>query len=342
MDILTQGLLGGVLAQTVATKKETKIATLVGVFAGLIADADIFIASSSDPLLNIEFHRHFTHSLFFIPFGAAIAMAILWPFLNKKLSNTRLYLYSLLGYSMSGFLDACTSYGTHLLWPLSDERIAFNIISIIDPIFTLILLITLVYSLRLSRKQVAQIGLVFSFSYMLIGVVQHQRAQGLADELVKSRGHETSQHVVKPTMANNLLWRSVYISGDRIYVDAIRLGLFSKNKIYVGDSANKFKIESYLESNETSSVLFQDIQRFSKFSDDFIALDKTQNNVLGDMRYSMLPITVKPLWGIVIDKNKLHEHADYQFFRDNSANIRSAFLGLLLGKNIEKIKSYEL
>lgn len=336
MDILTQGLLGGVLAQTVASKKETKLATLVGVIAGLIADADIFIYSSSDPLLNIEFHRHFTHSIFFIPFGAAIAMAILWPFLHKKLSNTRLYLYSLLGYSLSGFLDACTSYGTHLLWPLSDERIAFNIISIIDPVFTLILFATLLYSLRVNRKHIAQIGLAASFAYMSLGVVQHQRAQNVADELVKSRGHEASQHVVKPTVANNLLWRSIYIANNRIYVDAIRLGVFSENKVFTGESAEKFNVNKYLSKTELTSVLYKDIQRFSKFSNGYVAIDKTQPNVIGDLRYSMLPISAKPLWGIVIDKSKLQEHADYQFFRDNSPHIRKAFLNMLFAnKNDE-------
>lgn len=334
MDILTQGLLGGVLAQTVANKKETKLATLVGILAGLIADADIFIASSSDPLLNIEFHRHFTHSLFFIPFGAAIAMAILWPFLHKKLSNTRLYLYSLLGYSLSGFLDACTSYGTHLLWPLSNERIAFNIISIIDPIFTFILLATLVYSLRVKRKKIAQIGLFLSFSYMFLGFIQHQRAQSVADELVKSRGHKISQHVVKPTVANNLLWRSVYIANNRIYVDAIRLGVFSENKVFIGESAEIFNVNKYLSKTELTSVLFKDIQRFTKFSNGYVAIDKTQPNVIGDLRYSMLPISAKPLWGIVIDKDKLHEHADYQFFRDNSPHIRKKFLNMLFAKQI--------
>lgn len=77
MDLLTQGLLGGVLAQSVARKEEKKLATLVGIAAGLLADADVLISSSSDPLLNIEYHRHFTHSLLFIPFGAAIALALL-------------------------------------------------------------------------------------------------------------------------------------------------------------------------------------------------------------------------------------------------------------------------
>lgn len=333
MDILTQGLLGGVLAQTVADKKETKLATIVGVLSGLLADTDIFIYSSSDPLLNIEFHRHFTHSLFFIPFGALIAMAILWPFLHKKLSNRRLYLYSLLGYSMSGFLDACTSYGTHLLWPLSDERIAFNVISIIDPVFTLILLVALVYSLTTKAKHIAQVGLVISFSYMLLGVVQHHRAQSIADELAKSRGHETTQHVVKPTLANNLLWRSVYIADNRIYVDAIRLGLFSEDKVYIGDSTEKFNAIDHLSKQELSSVLQEDINRFTKFSNGYVAIDKTQPNVIGDLRYSMLPISIKPLWGIVINKNKLDEHAEYKFFRDNSPHIREQFITMLFASD---------
>ncbi|MCW8899835.1 MAG: metal-dependent hydrolase [Gammaproteobacteria bacterium] len=333
MDILTQGLLGGVLAQSVATKKETKLATAVGVFAGLIADADIFIYSSSDPLLNIEFHRHFTHSLFFIPFGALIAMAILWPFLHKKLSNRRLYLYSFLGYSMSGFLDACTSYGTHLLWPLYDERIAFNIISIIDPVFTLTLFVALVYSLTTKAKHIAQVGLVISFSYMLLGVVQHHRAQSVADELAKSRGHIAIQHVVKPTMANNLLWRSVYITDSHIYVDAIRLGLFSKDKIYSGDSAEKFIVTEHLSAQELKSVLNEDIKRFTRFSSGYVAIDKTQPDVIGDLRYSMLPTSVKPLWGIVINKEKLDEHAEYKFFRDNSPHIREQFINMLLARD---------
>ena len=329
MDILTQGLLGGILAQTVAKKEETKLATIVGVFAGLIADADIFIYSSSDPLLNIEFHRHFTHSLFFIPIGAAIAMALLWPFLRKHLSTGRLYLYSLLGYSMSGVIDACTSYGTHLLWPFSDERIAFNIISIIDPVFTLILVITLVYSLRAQHKRIAHIGLILAVGYMLMGFIQLHRAQNMATELAMSRGHQMEKYMVKPTLANNVLWRSVYLFENRFYVDAIRLGVFSENKIFEGESAEKFNLASNFPNLNPSSVLFKDIQRFTSFSDGYVAFDNTQKNVLGDLRYSMLPVSVKPLWGIIINKDKPESHADYQFFRDTGSQVRKTFVNML-------------
>lgn len=67
MDLFTQGLLGATMAQTGAQKTEIRLATGIGFIAGLAADADILIQSEQDPLLNLEFHRHFTHSLFLYP-----------------------------------------------------------------------------------------------------------------------------------------------------------------------------------------------------------------------------------------------------------------------------------
>lgn len=69
MDLLTQGLLGAALAQAGSKQQETRVATGVGFFAGLIADADILIQSDQDPLLTVEFHRHFTHSIFLFHSG---------------------------------------------------------------------------------------------------------------------------------------------------------------------------------------------------------------------------------------------------------------------------------
>jgi inner membrane protein len=73
LDLLTQGLLGGTLALSLASKKEVRQAAVIGFVAGLLADADILIKASNDPLLNVELHRHFTHALIFIPIGALIA-----------------------------------------------------------------------------------------------------------------------------------------------------------------------------------------------------------------------------------------------------------------------------
>ncbi|MDH5649247.1 MAG: metal-dependent hydrolase, partial [Gammaproteobacteria bacterium] len=90
MDIITQGTLGCVLAQSAARPGEIRQASIIGALSGLLADADVLIRSSEDPLLTIEFHRHFTHSVFFIPFGALIAALIIWPFVKRHMDFKRL------------------------------------------------------------------------------------------------------------------------------------------------------------------------------------------------------------------------------------------------------------
>ena len=332
MDIVTQGLLGGVLAQSFARKDEKKLASVVGVIAGLLADLDFLIYSSNDPLLNIEYHRHFSHSLLFIPIGAAIAALLFWPFIRRRLPIPRLYLFSLAGYSMSGILDACTSYGTHLFWPFSDDRISWNIISIIDPVFTLILLVTFILGLRLQRRHITYVGLMLSLSYLSLGFMQQQRAQVLAEKQILVRGHTATKVVLKPTLGNLLLWRALYVHNQRIYVDAIRVALFKDDQVFAGESIAQFKLQKHLPDLDISSVLYKDIQRFITFSDDLVAIDNQQKNILGDIRYSMLPTSTKPLWGIVIDKDHPQHHADYQFFRDNSEKIRDIFINMLLGR----------
>ncbi|MFT5350369.1 MAG: inner membrane protein [Planctomycetota bacterium] len=333
MDLLTQGLLGGVLAQSVADRDEKKLATLAGIAAGLLADADILIRSSSDPLLNVEYHRHFSHSLLFIPLGAALAAMLLWPFLRRRISTRKLYVFCLAGYSLSGLLDACTSYGTQLFWPFSDERVAFNIISIIDPIFTLSLLAALLSGLWFKHRVIAFAGISFALSYLLFGYSQLQEAKSIAAELISSRGHVSQQQLVKPTLGNLLLWRSVYIFDERIYVDAVRVGIFKEDKIYEGESLKLFSLETDLRGLDMESTLYKDIERFTRFSDGFVAFDPAQAHVIGDIRYSMLPMSGKPLWGIVIDPFHVQQHADYRFFRDGSRETRSMFIDLVLGRD---------
>ncbi|MCY4523261.1 MAG: metal-dependent hydrolase, partial [Halobacteriovoraceae bacterium] len=85
MDPLSQGVVGAAFSQSMAKKEEAKLAFAVGFGAGLLADIDVLIRSSADPLLKIEYHRHFTHSLVFIPLGGLLAASILWPFIKNKI-----------------------------------------------------------------------------------------------------------------------------------------------------------------------------------------------------------------------------------------------------------------
>ncbi|NAW94554.1 metal-dependent hydrolase, partial [Vibrio sp. V42_P2S4T144] len=124
MDPLTQGLLGAALPLAVSNKRNLAVVGVLGVVSGMAPDLDVLIRSSTDPLLYLEYHRQFTHSLLFIPFGSFICALLLYPLFAKKrgLSFRQSWFYCALGYSTHALLDACTSYGTQLLWPISNTR----------------------------------------------------------------------------------------------------------------------------------------------------------------------------------------------------------------------------
>ena len=333
MDLLTQGLLGGALALSVSPKSESRNAALVGFAAALLADADVLISVSDDPLLNLELHRHFTHSLIFIPVGALIATLLLWPLLRKRIELKKIYGYALLGYGTSGLLDACTSYGTHLFWPFSETRIAWSIIAIVDPVFSLLLLISLIIGYKYYKPLAPGVGLTLAGSYLMLGLWQHQGALQSAFELAERRNHDVQRIIVKPTLANLVLWRSVYQSNDRFYVDAIRVGLFS-NRIYAGETIEKFKFQRDLPHIDQASTLSNDVLRFSKLADGYVVPDPSRDKVLIDVRYSMLPNGVYPMWGIDLNTASVSEHAQFKVYRDRPENARDLFLAMLLGRNV--------
>ena len=66
MDPISQGTLGGALAQTIANRNNFAKITFIGCLAGMAPDLDVLIQSNEDPILFLEFHRQFTHSLIFV------------------------------------------------------------------------------------------------------------------------------------------------------------------------------------------------------------------------------------------------------------------------------------
>ena len=333
LDLLTQGIVGGAVALSVANKTSAHHAVAIGFAAGLLADTDILIHSDTDPLLNIELHRHFTHALIFIPVGALIATLLIWPILRHRLRFGQIYLYAVAGYATSGLLDACTSYGTHLLWPFSDTRVAWSIISIVDPVFTLLLIAAIVSGWRQRSPAPARIGLLCASIYLLLGWWQHQAALDTAQALAAQRGHTPTRLLVKPTLANLLLWRSVYQHEDRYYVDAIRVG-FGSQRVYPGSSIARFSLQREFPELPADSVLARDIARFHRLSDGYIARDTSRAAVLTDIRYSMLPTSLTPMWGIDLHQAAPQQSARFINFRDRPDHLRTQFMAMLLGRDL--------
>jgi inner membrane protein len=332
MDIVTQAVLGASVAQSVSRKEHARLATFIGLVSGVIADADVFIQSSVDPLLALEFHRHFTHSIFFIPVAALVAFCLLWPFLRKKLPSRFLYLYCFCGYLLSGFIDACTSYGTYLLWPVSNARISWNIISIVDPAFTLLLLLGVVVGFRTSNTTYSRLGIGFAGCYLLLGVLQLNRAEESIYELAEQRGHVVEKAVIKPTIGNNLLWRSVYLSKGKFYVDVVRVGL--SKRVYQGNSIAKFSMIRTLPNIDADSILAHDIRRFEHFSEGYVSQHPGKPEILGDVRYALNPLSVTPLWGIELNPANEDQHVKYDAYRSVSTETRRQFVYMLLNREI--------
>ena len=328
MDPISQGTVGAAFAQSAANKNNIAKISIVGFLAGLAPDLDVLIQSSTDPVLFLEYHRQFTHSLIFIPFGALIVSTLIFPLVIKSLSFKTTYVASFLGYATHGLLDACTSYGTLLFWPFSNERITWNNISIVDPLLTIPALIFLAVAIKTSRRRFSFLAVGWIVSYLALGLVQYERALSSGIKLAQSRGHSAERMTLKPSFGNLILWKSIYQYEDSFYVDAIRAG---RTLTWCpGETIKIFNYQYHLPDLEKNSQQMKDIERFRWFSQDYLGFDDDKNLVT-DVRYSMVPNQIASMWGLVIDEQQgTNEHASWWTSRDLDDESLTLFKEMLL------------
>ena len=299
MDPLSQATLGAAAAQSLIKKSDLARIALIGALAGMAPDLDVLIQSSTDPLLQLEYHRQFTHSLIFIPVGALLCAIAFWPFMRRLMSFRAIWLTALAGYATHALLDACTTYGTLLLWPFSDARIAWNTISVIDPVFTLPLLGFVIAAGVKKSQFIGRLGMAWVAFYLSIGVIQEERAIAAGEALAADRGHAPDVVSAKPSFGNLLLWKTVYEYDDHFWVDAVRAG--GDVTIIEGDHVARLNLQSSFPWLDTDSQQARDLERFRWFSNDYLAIDSDDPFLIVDMRYSHLPNEIKGLWGIRLD-----------------------------------------
>lgn len=331
MDPLSQFILGAAVAGAAQPLEEEKLpkTLLIGGLAGLAPDLDVLIQSSVDPLLKLEFHRHFTHSLAFVPLGAAFVALILYRFFKNERSFKALYISCFLGYLSHAPLDACTSYGTQLLWPFSNFRVSWDSISIIDPLFTLPLVAAALYGGLKKKRKIVLAGLLYSLFYLVVGVAQRERAESFAEETLRSQNTTPHRLSAKPSFGNLILWKVIYESQGQYHVDAVRVGW--RNSFIKGESIPILNIKRDLPWLQPGSVQANDIERFRWFSGNFLAMDPRRENYIIDMRYSVLPHRIEALWGIQLDPQKPNQHVEYRTHRDTRKEKRKEFFRLLFG-----------
>ncbi|MEZ4814658.1 MAG: metal-dependent hydrolase [Bdellovibrionota bacterium] len=315
-------------------KESFKVASIAGVLGGVLPDIDVLIKSSTDPLLALQFHRHFTHSLAMVPV-LALPVAFVVSLFFKKITFKEIYLYAFLGVLTHGLLDACTSYGTQLLWPFSNMRVAWNNIAIIDPLFTLPALAGVIWAERKKNLSLARGIFAFMICYLLFGVYQREAATQVARELASKRNHNYLRIEAKPSIGSLALWRTLYETPEGVFfVDAVNTLPFLDEKIYEGASVKKWSKEKLFPIPSEESTLAKDIARFNWFSDDYLVKSYEHPLVIGDLRYATLPNSLEPLWGITFNPKSTGQHVDLQYFRVLDEETKSKFKKMLLRQDI--------
>ena len=94
----------------------------------------------------------------------------------------------------------------------------------------------------------------------------------------------------------------------------------------------------YLPNIYKNSQQRKDIERFRWFSQDYLGFIK-EENLVTDIRYSMIPNQIEPMWGLIIDDQRsINEHAIWWTSRDLDQSQIDLFKDMLTGKKCNNIE----
>lgn len=217
MDSLSQIALGAAVGVAVMGRKTALWkAALMGAVVGTLPDLDVLI-NHGDPIRDMTLHRTESHALFYLTLIAPV-FAWITAALARELHLFKYWWLAVwLVLITHPLLDTMTIYGTQLALPFSDYPFGIGSVFVIDPLYTLPLLIGT--GIALARKQLSglrwnTIGLAVSSGYLLWGLSMQFYVGTLADKSIAAQGLSVQQRLVTASPFNSLLWRVVAITPD--------------------------------------------------------------------------------------------------------------------------------
>lgn len=292
MDSLTQIVLGASAGEAVLGKKVGNRAVMWGAIGGTIPDLDVLLNPFLSDVQGVLIHRTCSHSLFVLALLAPLLGYGVWRLHRNKVEASWqgwswLFFASLITHPL---LDAFTNYGTMLFFPFSDTRIAWRTIFIIDPLYTLPLLIgTLVvlFSKRSSlvRKRANRLALILSSSYLLLTVFAKLHVKQVVEDSLNQQSLVYDKYLTSPTFFNAALW-SVVVKQDNQY----QVGYYS---LFDSDQRLQLKVipqrakllQAYRQDEETKKTLDELID----FTEGFYALQPLGEGVqFSDLRFGII------------------------------------------------------
>jgi membrane-bound metal-dependent hydrolase YbcI (DUF457 family) len=154
MDPVTHGIAGALLGKGFFSKRQQRVAIFAATLGAVAPDVDIVReVFSRDPLAIVKYHRAITHSFVALPFFALLLTLLtlgVIPLLKRWSERWRdlespswamLTLIYGVGIASHIILDGMTSFGTRIWYPISKERVAWDLLFILDFTFTSIVLL---------------------------------------------------------------------------------------------------------------------------------------------------------------------------------------------------------
>ena len=227
---------------------------LLGAGLGTLPDLDVFI-DFGGAVENFTYHRGFSHSLFVLaPFSVIVWLALRRWWAPVRDAPVRWLAAVSLALLTHPLLDAHTAYGTQLLWPLGTPPTAWATLFIIDPLYTLPLLVGVLVAAfrRQAGGKALQAGLVISTLYVAWSWAAQTVVSRNVDDALASMKLEDASVFITPTPFNTLLWRVVvvdenaYLEGvDSLAVDdgPIRFTRFDRGADRIAAADNVWAVE---------------------------------------------------------------------------------------------------
>lgn len=222
MDSLTHGLLGlslGALRRPDADRSAVLVACVV---AAELPDLDYLWPAADSVLHTLKAHRGLSHSLVAAPLVALTAAGAA-KLVFRKARPVPLFVWALGAVLFAHLLaDAWTGWGTRLLLPFSDARVTLDWMMVLDPFFTVPLLIGALWDVRKRQldRRAMLVGLSVACAYLGTRVV----ARSMIHDRVAERHSDALQIQVFPSWLDVTEWRYVAVFPER-YV-AGRAGVF--------------------------------------------------------------------------------------------------------------------
>jgi len=285
MDSLTQIVLGAAVGEAVLGKKVGNKAMLYGAIAGTIPDLDILASYVTDTVTALEIHRGFTHSIFFSVFFAPIFGWLVSRYESYKDFKAWSWLF-FWAFLTHPILDAHTTWGTQLFWPL-EYRLAFKSIFVIDPLYTLPFLLFLILAMfqkrdAPKRRLYNKVGIIISSSYLLLTFVLKGMAFNEFEMALKDQHIEYSEIETKPAPFNTILWSA---------------NVETKNNYLIGYysffDTRPIHFVTYPKNHDLLGELIQDekVQRMIAVSKGWFTITKKENGLYyNDLRFGLLSL----------------------------------------------------